>query len=166
MSMRKSLFFTLLLVPALGMSQGLSFHKGNWQSLLSEAKKTGKPFFVDYYTDWCGPCKMMSKHTFTDAKVGNYGNQNFIAYKLNAEQGEGIEIAGRSNIQGYPTIIFYNSDGKEIGRSLGFVDAESFLKLLEKYNGASRARNTGSLGPKQMKSLSPNERASLKALFE
>lgn len=164
--MRKSLLITLLVLPGFALAQGVTFYKGNWQSLLNEAKRTGKPFFVDYYTDWCGPCKMMSKHTFTDNKVGSYGNQHFLAYKLNAEQGEGIDIASRSNIQGYPTVIFYNSEGKEIGRSLGFVDAESFLKLMEKYSSMNKSRNTGTLGPKQMKGLSANERASLKALFE
>jgi thioredoxin 1 len=164
--MRKIILFTAFIcLAANAFSQGIVFHKGSWQSLLEEAKKTNRPFFVDYYTDWCGPCKMMSKHTFTDATLGAFANQNFLAFKLNAEQGEGVELAGRANIQAYPTIVFYSPDGKELGRSLGFMDAATFQKVLEKYASLNHNRSQGSTGPKQMKSLSPSDRAALRAAF-
>ena len=50
--------------------------KVHWQpsyyAAMKAAKRSGKPMFIDFYTDWCGPCKYLDKTTYQDAK--------FIAY--------------------------------------------------------------------------------------
>lgn len=51
------------------------------------SKKENKLIFIDFYTDWCGPCKMMAKNVFPQKHVGDYFNANFICLKLNAEKG-------------------------------------------------------------------------------
>ncbi len=145
----------------------VQFYSGNWAALLTEAQKTGKPFFVDFYTDWCGPCKLMTRNTFGNAQVGGYANQHFIAYKLNAEQGEGESLAARYRIEGYPTVVFYGSNGLELGRWVGYADAEEFLRVLTKYQAMSlNTKQRGDAGPKSMKRISPESRSSLRALFE
>ncbi len=130
--------FTALLQSYLTMikradNPGIEFFKGTWQELLDEAKRTGKPFFVDFYTDWCGPCKMMDKQTFKNADVGEYAEQHFLAYKINAEKGEGIALANKYNVNAYPSIYFFNAEGKRIGKEVGFQDANRFLYTMEKY---------------------------------
>lgn len=113
--------------------KGITFFKGDWKELLAKAKKSGKPFFVDFYTTWCGPCKIMSKTTFKDEKVGKFANDHFVAYKLNAEKGEGVQLSEKYEVQAYPTIMFFDEDGKKIGEAVGLQDAKLFLATLKEY---------------------------------
>lgn len=113
--------------------KGITFFKGNWAELLAKAKKEGKPFFVDFYTTWCKPCKDMSKMTFKDEKVGIYANANFIAYKIDAEKGEGVQLSEKYEVQGYPTVMFFDKEGKKIGEIVGFQDAKRLLSNLKEY---------------------------------
>ncbi len=119
--------------PGDKVAKGISFNKGSWNELLSDAKKNKKPFFVDVYTTWCGPCKKMSKETFQDAEVGKYINSNFLAYKLDAEKGEGVGLSEKFDVEAYPTILFFNADGKLLGKEEGFMDSERFIFVAEKY---------------------------------
>ncbi len=113
--------------------KGITFFKGDWKALLEKAKKDGKPFFVDFYTTWCGPCKTMSKTTFKDETVGTYANANFVAYKMDAEKGEGIQLSEKYEVQAYPTIMFFDKDGNKIGEIVGLQNAKLFLATLKEY---------------------------------
>ena len=48
-------------------------------------KKEPRKFMIDVYTKWCGPCKMMNKHTFHDEQTVKYINEHYYAIKFNAE---------------------------------------------------------------------------------
>ncbi|GIV39627.1 MAG: hypothetical protein KatS3mg033_1427 [Thermonema sp.] len=110
---------------------GIVFFEGSWQELLAEAKKTGKPFFVDFYTDWCGPCKMLEKNTFRNKEVGDFANKNYIAYRINAEKGEGIELADKYRIRAYPSIYFFDSEGRLVEKVIGYHTPDRFLYVME-----------------------------------
>lgn len=62
---------------------------------LKAAKAEGKLLFVDFYTEWCGPCKMMANNVFPQKDVGDYMNAKFVCLKIDAEKGEGVELAKR-----------------------------------------------------------------------
>jgi thioredoxin-related protein len=49
------------------------------------AQKNHKPIIVDIYTQWCGPCKMMSKNTFQNPAIAKYVNEHYYAVKFDAE---------------------------------------------------------------------------------
>ena len=49
------------------------------------AKKENKIIFVDVYTVWCGPCRMLDNNTFSHPKVAEYINKHFVPVKFNAE---------------------------------------------------------------------------------
>src|SRR4051812_30202952 len=109
--MRKSLYCFLLIwccLHSISYAQpkrrtGIIFFKGDWKSLLNEAHQKHKLIFVDAYTDWCTPCKRMEKEVFPMVAVGKTYNDFFINYRLNAERGEGIGLAARYAVKGYPT---------------------------------------------------------------
>lgn len=50
-------------------NRSIVFREGNWEKILKQAKKEKKLIFVDCYTSWCGPCKMLAKNVFTQDKV-------------------------------------------------------------------------------------------------
>ncbi|MEP7234003.1 MAG: thioredoxin fold domain-containing protein [Ignavibacteriota bacterium] len=99
---------------------------------MKQAKKEKKIIMVDYYTTWCGWCKRLDRDTYSSDELGKYADENIVSLKLNAEAGEGIALAKSSGISGYPTIIFYNSDGKEIHRVVGYKPAPGFIQEMMK----------------------------------
>jgi thiol-disulfide isomerase/thioredoxin len=107
--------------------KGIKFTEGSWVQVLSEAKKQNKLIFIDIYTTWCGPCKAMSAKVFTNTQVGEKFNEAFINYKIDAEKGEGIELAKNFAITAYPTYLFVNAGGELVYRSLGAMPAEKFI---------------------------------------
>ncbi len=108
-------------------TKGIKFTEGSWLQVRSEAKKQNKLIFIDIYTTWCGPCKVMSANVFTDTKIGDKFNQAFINYKIDAEKGEGIELAKTYAITAYPTYLFVNADGDLVYRAMGSMPADRFM---------------------------------------
>ncbi|GGD63481.1 hypothetical protein GCM10011514_29400 [Emticicia aquatilis] len=112
--------------------KGIKFTEGSWANILSEARKQNKLIFIDIYTTWCGPCKTMSAKVFTDPSVGEKFNESFINYKIDAEKGEGIELAKTYAITAYPTYLFVNAGGELVYRSIGAMSADKFINESEK----------------------------------
>lgn len=123
---------TFLLVPVCCFSQGIKFEQGSWTEILALAKKTNKPVFVDIYTTWCGPCKKMSQDIFPLEAVGDVFNANFVCCQIDAEKGEGIELAKKYNVTAYPTYLFIKSDGALFYRSLGSMPSANFIEEAQK----------------------------------
>jgi thioredoxin 1 len=142
--MKKTIFTLIILVALMAFASkkntastpitvGITFFEGSWAELLAEAKKANKPFFVDVYTTWCGPCKMMARTTFADEEVGKFVKNNFLAYKIDAEKGEGTQIADEHKVRSYPTVLFFDANGKYLGKEVGFMNDDKFLYVLDKF---------------------------------
>ena len=117
-------------------SQGIEFFNGTFDEALTKAKSENKLLFVDFYTEWCGPCKKMSAEIFPKPKIGEFFNKHFVSLKLDAEKGEGIEISKKWEVKGFPTLIFFNNDGTENKRLVGATpDAEFFLSFAKQVTG-------------------------------
>lgn len=116
-----------LLLPLLAFSQGIQFEHGTWKEVLEKAQQTNKPIFIDVYTSWCGPCRMMSQNIFPLAEVGKAYNANFICYQVDAEKGNGIEIAKKYGVRAFPTYLFLKSDGAIFSRASGYKEAKDFI---------------------------------------
>jgi thiol-disulfide isomerase/thioredoxin len=103
------------------------------QALKAKAKKEKKLIFIDAYTSWCGPCKWISANIFTDPKVADYYNKNFINAKFDMEdQGEGTRIGSSYQVMCYPNLLFIDADGKLIHRTAGVdQDPQFYIALGE-----------------------------------
>ena len=108
------------------LAQQVAFEKGAWKDMLARARSENKLIFVDVYTTWCGPCKMLDQQVFTNKKVAATYNAHFINYKADAERGEGINLARQYGVRAYPTALFINGDGQLIDTWVGFLPADSF----------------------------------------
>jgi len=70
----------------------------NWMSLkdVAEAQKTNpKNVLIDVYTNWCGPCKLMDKNTFSNPDIIRIINKNYYAVKFNAEGNETVKFMNK-----------------------------------------------------------------------
>jgi thiol-disulfide isomerase/thioredoxin len=128
---------------------GIQFFKGSWSAVLAEAKKQNKPVFVDIYTTWCGPCKLMAKQAFPDQKVGEKFNANFISYQIDAEKGEGIDVAKKYAVTAYPTSLYVSGDGELLHRAVGYGGIPGMLTEADKAIAAAKDPTPVSVMDKQ-----------------
>ena len=96
---------------ALKKAEGIVFFKGTWQQALEQARKENKLIFMDCYTSWCGPCKMLAKEVFTDPEVAAFFNEKFVNVKVDMEKGEGMELKEQYKVSAYPTLNFIDGNG-------------------------------------------------------
>jgi len=98
-------------------SNGLNFMKSDRLSkVLEKASRTDKIVFIDIYTSWCAPCKLMDEYVFTDPDTKKFMDENFINYKVDAEKGNGQTVATMYGASSYPTLVFIDEDGKVLAR--------------------------------------------------
>ena len=108
---------------------GIQFIHDNYNEAIAKAKSEKKIIFLDAYTTWCGPCKMMSKLTFTVPEVGSFFNKNFVNLKFDMEKGDGPMLQQKFDVVAYPTLLFIDSSGKLVHKALGYQDVPSFLEI-------------------------------------
>jgi len=109
--------------------QGMEFFEGSFEEALEKARQEDKAVFVDAYTTWCGPCKRMSKYVFTEAKVGEYYNSNFINVKLNMEKEPGMKFKLKYPVSAYPTLYYIDPDGNVLYTTKGGRKPQQFIDL-------------------------------------
>lgn len=133
-SMKKLLYLLLWINAAAyaGDTKGIRFTEGTWEQILSEAKAQQKLIFVDMYTTWCAPCKVMDKNVFTNTEVGEKFNASFINYKVDAERREGPTLVKKYTITGYPNYLFVNPEGELVYRAIGSMSSNRFLAEADK----------------------------------
>lgn len=83
-----------------------------------------KPAIIDFYAEWCGPCKMMAPRLEEIAK--EYAGK-LIVYKVDTDKEQ--VLAGSLGIQSLPTLLFVPQNGKPHA-SLGAIPKESLVKAI------------------------------------
>ncbi|WP_419802907.1 thioredoxin family protein [Mucilaginibacter sp.] len=123
-------------LPLIGKSQintkpaaQINFVKSSWAQALKKAKEEHKYVFVDAYATWCAPCRQMKETTFKNKEVAAFFNKNFINLAIDAEKGEGIELAEKWGLESYPTVYILNSKGVIISTKEGLTDAADMIRF-------------------------------------
>jgi len=129
--MKKNLIGIFLLFSTLSVfAQGIEFEHTSWSEAVKKAKAENKLIFVDVYTSWCGPCKVMATQVFTRSEIGATYNRGFVNVKIDAEKGEGIALAKKYEVKSYPTYLFINpADESLFDRSKSSIAAADFNDL-------------------------------------
>ena len=87
-----------------------------------------KPVLVDFWAEWCGPCRML---TPTVEAIAEQYSDKAAVLKLNVD--ENPATAATYGIRGIPTLILF-SEGKEVERVVGAISKESISRMIEKHS--------------------------------
>ena len=98
----------------------LKVNKENFE----EVKAGEKKVLLDFYADWCGPCRMVGPIVEQIAEE----HPEYVVGKVNVD--EEPELARRFGVMSIPTVVFLK-DGKEIARKVGVMPAGAFSEILE-----------------------------------
>ena len=122
------LLLTVLLLPASAQESGIRFFHGTWSEAVDKAKQENKKIFIDFFTEWCGPCLNMALTVFPLPQVGELYNNNFVCLKIDAEKGEGVALAKKYGVFSYPNYVFVDPATEEmIHRSGGNKPVADFM---------------------------------------
>ena len=139
----KLLFLSLSLAIVTLLSLGCGGEKGgdvvtapsidfvmSYDDALAAAKTKNQPVLIDFYTDWCRWCKVLDTVTYIDPLVIEL-SKSVVFAKVNAEVDT---VAAKSNsVRGFPSILIFDSEGKEIDRIVGYLPGPEFVETVNNY---------------------------------
>lgn len=96
----------------------------NWEA---DVLGSDKPVLVDFWAEWCGPCRMIAPAV---EKVAEEYAEKAVVVKMNVD--ENMNIPQQYGIRGIPTLILFKG-GQEQERIVGAVSRDGIAKLVEKY---------------------------------
>ena len=111
--------------------EGIDFDHGPFSEVLARAKREGKLVFMDCFTSWCGPCRMMASVVFPRKDVGDAVNPRFVSFKCDMEKGEGIELAKKYGVKVYPTLLVLDADGNLLHTLTGARSPQELIRMAE-----------------------------------
>lgn len=103
------------------------------QSAYEASLTNNESMIVDFYADWCIPCKELDALTFSDPQVIE-ASQRYTSYKVdltNSDSPETERLAKRFGIKGVPTLLIIDANGNEQQRITGFINAKEFLQKMK-----------------------------------
>lgn len=122
-------------------------------------KSAGKPSMLDFYADWCVSCKEMEKFTFSDPRVqARLAQLGLLRADVTANSPDDQALLKRFGLFGPPGIIFFDANGQEVLRVVGYENADKFLARLDRVAARGQAQETPSA------SVAPAPRSALSSL--
>jgi len=154
--MKKLLILSFLFIGFTQINAQEGIHWMSMTEALNAQKETPKKIFMDVYTVWCGPCKLLDKKTFANKDVIKFVNENYYPVKFNAEGTEEITykdftytnpnyqkgrkgrnsqhlLAHALKINGYPSMVFFADNGDLIQALTGYKtpqELEIYIKMV------------------------------------
>jgi thiol:disulfide interchange protein DsbD len=108
----------------------------NWHRysdrLLAESVEKNKPIIIDFYANWCAPCRELDDVTFHHPDIVKLSQDDFIMVKVDLTGQDGLNYDGllnEYNVKGVPTVVFLDDLGKERKdlRLVDFIQPDEFL---------------------------------------
>jgi thioredoxin-related protein len=157
--MKRFLLLIIMLNPFLLYAQtdankGIKWTTGlSWEQVKQKAKVENKYIFIDAFTTWCGPCKMMDKYVYPNDTVCDFFNKHFIAVKAQMDVTDKDEqmikdwyddaaaIKTEYMIEAYPSLLFLSPDGKMVQKEEGYRPVEKLVAIAKEALTPGRTYN-------------------------
>jgi thiol:disulfide interchange protein DsbD len=102
------------------------------EQLLSEARQLKKPVIIDFYADWCAPCRELDEITFHNPEIVKQAKRDFVMIKVDlTRKGNPVheKLLRQYEVKGVPTVVFLDQEGRERHnlRLVDFLPADQFL---------------------------------------
>lgn len=128
---------TLLAILSLSKpTEAVTWMKQDIEQAEARANAEKRPMIVDFTAAWCGACKELDKKTFSEPRVAKDLGR-FVAVKVDATNDDDPRVAAtmsRFKVVGLPTVLLFDSSGKEAARFNDFVPPDEFLKSVQSVN--------------------------------
>jgi thioredoxin-related protein len=146
-----SITSVLLLLTVSTFAGGKQGWDDNYAKSLEKAKAEGKPALLDFTgSDWCGWCIKLDDEVFSKSEFKKFAKEKLVLVELDYPHGKRLqkkvqeqnaELKGKFKINGYPTLILVDGEGKELKRWGGY--SKTFLEDLKTaVNGLPSAAKT------------------------
>ena len=100
----------------------------SFESAMQKARTQNKPVLIDFYADWCAPCKLMDQRVYPDRQVIAQ-SQNWITVKVNGEKRPDVMQA--YGVSGFPTLVFAHGNGQPIKIVSAYQDAPQLVQTMQ-----------------------------------
>lgn len=147
--MNKKLCLLILCLPFITVAQdsvttGIKWANDlSWDQVKQRAKQENKYIFLDCYTTWCGPCKIMDQNVYVNDTVGKYFSEKYISIKVQMDKTkkdneqvqrwyeDAVKIGKEFHIEAYPTLTFLSPNGVVVHKETGFKGVNDFIDLAQ-----------------------------------
>lgn len=122
----------------------------NWQAYdkgVAKAKDAKKFVFVQFFATWCGYCRKMDNEVFTDPTVKAALDKDFVTVRVTESSEHKVkfqdqnvtekQLTQMSQVQGFPTFLIMDSEGKAIGKIPGYISSQDIKGILQYVSSAS-----------------------------
>ena len=137
----QSILFILMFMTAFGNLKAEPLDSPFSDISLTTAKELasveGKMIFVDFYANWCVPCKWMDETTYSDKQVISSLRDKFIPIKINIDDFDGYTLKEEYGIKILPTVLVLDQNGKVIKRFEESMSPTKLNDVLNDINGSS-----------------------------
>ena len=126
-------------------AEGSQWFEDKLADAQAKAKELKKPLLIDFTgSDWCGFCIKLDKEVFATAEFAEWAKENVVLLKLDfparKEQAAEIkkqnkELQAKYGVRGFPTVLFLDPEGKELGRIGGYAPGSGAAKWIDRAKG-------------------------------
>jgi len=121
---------------------GIAWQKGDVDAAFASAKAQNKPVFLYWGAVWCPPCNQV-KATIFNRQDFIERSRFFVPVYIDGDSASAQRLGDRFKVSGYPTMILFTPDGREITRLPGEVEVDQYMKVLAMgMNGARPVKET------------------------